>query len=165
MRRGTDSSPPRIRARISLSTTPQSRVTATSHSPRARRSSTRPPRVPRAPRRRTSYRWPVNTGAGARRTRGARRLLAKGLAMRGQMLWFNEVKDHGFIMTDEGERLEVQGDGFSKGVRPVGRCAHMIVSFEVDESGDIRRAHNVVFEEDAAPRRARLRSGGRGVRR
>ena len=27
--------------------------------------------------------------------------------MKGQMLWFNEVKDYGFIMTDEGERLAV----------------------------------------------------------
>jgi len=85
--------------------------------------------------------------------------------MRGQMLWFNEVKDHGFIMTDEGERLEVQGDGFGKGEKPVGRCAHMIVTFEVDESNGTRLAQNVVFEADSNPRRARLRSGGRGVRR
>ena len=33
--------------------------------------------------------------------------------MQGQMLWFNEVKDHGFIRTDEGERLAVGGTGFA----------------------------------------------------
>ena len=32
--------------------------------------------------------------------------------MRGKMLWFNEDKDLGFIMTDEGERLSVLGVGF-----------------------------------------------------
>ena len=37
--------------------------------------------------------------------------------MRGQMLWFNEAKDHGFIMTDEGERLAVAGNGFAQGGR------------------------------------------------
>jgi len=25
--------------------------------------------------------------------------------MQGKMLWFNEQKEHGFILTDEGERL------------------------------------------------------------
>jgi len=54
--------------------------------------------------------------------------------MRGQMLWFNEAKDQGFIMTDEGERLAVAGDGFAKGEKPEGRCAHKVVSFEVDET-------------------------------
>ena len=40
--------------------------------------------------------------------------------MRGQMLWFNEAKDYGFIMTDEGERLAVAGDGLRQGgKRPV----------------------------------------------
>jgi hypothetical protein len=84
--------------------------------------------------------------------------------MRGQMLWFNEAKDHGFIMTDEGERLSVAGEGFAAGERPVGRCAHRVVSFEIDASGETRQARNVVFEPDVAARRARLRSG-RGARR
>jgi hypothetical protein len=91
-------------------------------------------------------------------------VLAKGLAMRGQMLWFNEAKDHGFIMTDEGERLAVPGVGFAGEKRPVGRCAHMIVSFEVDETNGTRRAQNVVFEPDVSGKRARLRGHGRGVR-
>jgi len=84
--------------------------------------------------------------------------------MQGQMLWFNEAKDHGFIMTDEGERLAVAGAGFAGEERPVGRCAHKIVSFEVDESNDPRQAQNVVFVPDVSPRRARRRSAGRGVR-
>jgi hypothetical protein len=84
--------------------------------------------------------------------------------MQGQMLWFNEAKDHGFILTDEGERLAVAGTGFAGEERPVGRCAHKIVSFEVDESNDPRQAQNVVFVPDVSPRRARRRSAGRGVR-
>ena len=84
--------------------------------------------------------------------------------MQGQMLWFNEVKDHGFIRTDEGERLAVAGTGFAGEERPVGRCAHKIVSFEVAESNETRQAQNVVFVPEVAARRARRRSAGRGVR-
>ena len=84
--------------------------------------------------------------------------------MRGQMLWFNEAKDYGFIMTDEGERLAVSGEGFAKGEKPEGRCAHKVVTFEVDETGSERQALNVVFEPDTVARRARMRSGGRGIR-
>jgi hypothetical protein len=83
--------------------------------------------------------------------------------MRGQMLWFNEAKDHGFIKTDEGERLAVAGEGFVSGERPVGRCARKVVSFEIDASGETRQARNVVFEHEVAARRARLR-GVRGAR-
>ena len=67
-------------------------------------------------------------------------------------------------MTDEGERLAVAGTGFAGEERPVGRCAHKIVSFEVDESNDPRQAQNVVFVPEVAPRRARRRLAGRGVR-
>ena len=82
--------------------------------------------------------------------------------MQGQMLWFNEAKDHGFIMTDEGERLSVLGPAFANGTRPVGRCAEALVSFQIDDSTGTRQAENVVFEVEAAPRRARMR--GRGLR-
>ena len=84
--------------------------------------------------------------------------------MRGQMLWFNEVKDYGFIMTDEGERLAVAGKGFAKGEKPEGRCAQKVVTFDVDESDGVRQAQNVVFEPEVVGRRARMRSGGRGIR-
>jgi cold shock CspA family protein len=85
--------------------------------------------------------------------------------VRGQMLWFNQVKDHGFIRTDEGERLRVDGSGFAVGERPEGRCAEKVVTFEIEESEEGRRAQNVVFEREIAARRARLRGGGRGVTR
>ena len=81
--------------------------------------------------------------------------------MRGQMLWFNEAKDHGFIMTDEGERLAVAGEDFAAGERPVGRCAHKVVTFEIDGGGERRQARNVAFEPEIAVRRARLRTGSR----
>jgi hypothetical protein len=85
--------------------------------------------------------------------------------MQGQMLWFNEARDEGFIMTDEGERLAVAGTGFVGEERPVGRCAHKIVSFEIDESNAARQARNVVFVPEVAARRARRRSSARGIRR
>jgi cold shock CspA family protein len=83
--------------------------------------------------------------------------------MRGKMLWFNEAKDLGFILTDEGERLSVLGPGFAGGVRPQGRCAHAVVTFEISENGEGRQAENVVLVPEASQRRARLRT--RGIRR
>jgi hypothetical protein len=83
--------------------------------------------------------------------------------MRGEMLWFNEVKDLGFILTEEGERLSVLGPAFAAGKRPQGRCARAAVSFEIDETGSDRQAANVALVPDISPRRARMR--GRGGRR
>jgi hypothetical protein len=45
----------------------------------------------------------------------------------------------------------------------VGRCANLIVSFEIDSSNGTRQAKNVVFEPEVSARRARL-GGGRGIR-
>jgi cold shock CspA family protein len=78
--------------------------------------------------------------------------------MRGKMLWFNEVKDLGFILTDEGERLSVLGSGFAGGKRPQGRCAEAVVTFTVAERDGERQAENVVLVDEDRPRRARLRS-------
>jgi hypothetical protein len=83
--------------------------------------------------------------------------------MRGKMLWFNEKKDLGFILTDEGERLSVLGPAFNEGKRPEGRCAEAVVDFVIDATGAERQAQNVILVEDDAPRRARMR--GRGVGR
>jgi hypothetical protein len=83
--------------------------------------------------------------------------------MRGKMLWFNEKKDHGFIRTDEGERLSVLGPAFAGGNRPQGRCAEAVVDFVIDSTGDERQAKNVILVEEDAPRRARMR--GRAVGR
>jgi len=79
--------------------------------------------------------------------------------MRGKMLWFDEVKDYGFISTEDAERLYVHGTGFAQGVRPKGRCATLPVAFVVAADEGIRKAEEVVFLEDLAPRRARLRHG------
>ena len=76
------------------------------------------------------------------------------------MLWFNVTKDHGFIRTEEDERLLVTGDGFADGEKPEGRCAHMTVTFQIEANGGERQARNVAFEQEVAARRARLRRGG-----
>jgi cold shock CspA family protein len=73
------------------------------------------------------------------------------------MLWFNEEKDHGYIATDEGERLYVHGSGFEGGVRLQGPCAGIVVEFTIEDEGDERRAQQVRVVSDAAPRRARRR--------
>jgi cold shock CspA family protein len=82
--------------------------------------------------------------------------------MRGEMLWFNEKKNYGFIMTDDGERLSVLGSGFANGelAEAEGRCARRAVTFQVNDSNGTRQAENVVFERDSPARRARLRGGG-----
>lgn len=85
--------------------------------------------------------------------------------MRGTMLWFNEVKDHGFISTEEGERLYVAGDDFEAGEKPVGRCAGLDVVFEVEEAepeGE-RRAIGVRQAVHVDPPRARRRHGNRAL--
>jgi hypothetical protein len=78
------------------------------------------------------------------------------------MLWFNQKKDLGFILTDEGERLSVLGPAFAGGERPVGRCAQMEVEFQIDATGAEPQAEDVVLVELESPRRARMR--GRGGR-
>jgi cold shock CspA family protein len=74
----------------------------------------------------------------------------------GSMLWFNEEKGHGFIATDDGERLYVGCEGFLE-APPVGPCAGRPVAFEVGENADGRFAQSTRFVEEVAPRRARLR--------
>jgi cold shock CspA family protein len=83
--------------------------------------------------------------------------------MQGKMLWFNEQKEHGFILTDEGERLYVHRDGFSPGEVPVGRCAHLVVQFEVVEETGERMATGVsAISKDPSPR-ARRRGASRAA--
>jgi cold shock CspA family protein len=79
------------------------------------------------------------------------------------MLWFNAKKDHGFIRTDEGERLAVAGDGFAPGERSEaeGRCAEKDVTFEIETTGGSRQARSVAFVQDVPGRRARMRGRGR----
>ncbi|MDQ2982516.1 MAG: cold shock domain-containing protein [Actinomycetota bacterium] len=83
--------------------------------------------------------------------------------MLGAMLWFNDSKDFGFLSTDEGERVYVDGSGFAAGERPEGRCKGLAVSFQLTGTGSSRRAEEVVFVEKEAPRRARRRRSTRGA--
>ena len=81
--------------------------------------------------------------------------------MNGEMLWFNTEKGHGFIETEAGDRVRVEATDFSN-APPEGRCAGLAVTFGVSGEGDKARACDVVFRDDAAPRRARMRrSAGR----
>jgi cold shock CspA family protein len=79
--------------------------------------------------------------------------------MRGEMLWFDERKDYGFISTEDAERLYVHGTGFTGGARPKGRCAKRAVAFVVTVDEGARRAEDVRFVPDLARRRARRRHG------
>ena len=77
--------------------------------------------------------------------------------MRGTMIWFNADKGHGFIRTEDDERLIVHEDGFADGEVPVGKCAGTDVSFERETIGDEARAVNVAPVPMVNARRARRR--------
>jgi cold shock CspA family protein len=77
------------------------------------------------------------------------------------MIWFNEEKDHGYISTEEGERLFVAGPGFEDGRRPQGRCGGLLVEFQVKEHNGSREAVSCVLVDEITPPRARLRRSGR----
>jgi len=77
--------------------------------------------------------------------------------MEGTMIWFNPAKRHGFIQTDDGERLRVDEAGFSPGTLLGDRCRGTRVRFErlPGEPGDAR-AVDVSLVPLLAARRARL---------
>ncbi len=79
--------------------------------------------------------------------------------MQGTMLWFDEKRDYGFILTEQTERLRVEGTDFVGGDRPKGRCAGRAVDFVVAGEDESRRAERVSFVLEVAPRRARRRHG------
>ena len=78
--------------------------------------------------------------------------------MEGTMLWFNPAKHHGFIHTDDGERLRVDQEGFAPGQLLEDRCRGLRVSFDraTDRVGDAR-AVNVAVVPLVVARRARSR--------
>jgi len=82
--------------------------------------------------------------------------------MQGTMIWFNVDKGHGFINTEQGERLYVALDGFALGEVPQPRCKGQAVHFEREAEGDQPRAVNVTFVTSVDPRRARIRSARGG---
>jgi cold shock CspA family protein len=73
------------------------------------------------------------------------------------MLWFNPVKQHGFIRTDEDERLRVDEEGFAAGQIFGDRCRGMRVSFDRAADGVAARAVNVAAVPLFPERRARSR--------
>jgi len=80
--------------------------------------------------------------------------------MNGTMLWFHEEKGYGFILTDAGERIYVDRDGFVGGVAPVGRCAGLAVQLRAEERAGRRIALDVSRVDGPPVRRARRRSSG-----
>jgi cold shock CspA family protein len=73
------------------------------------------------------------------------------------MLWFNPAKQHGFIQTDEDERLRVDEEGFAAGEALGDGCRGMRVSFDRAVEGGEARAVNVAALPVFAARRARSR--------
>ena len=78
--------------------------------------------------------------------------------MRGQLIWFNRAKGHGFIRTEEGERLLVEESGFEPGHILGDGCAGTPLAFEREDAlGDVARAVRVSVVTAPPARRARLR--------
>jgi cold shock CspA family protein len=78
--------------------------------------------------------------------------------MEGTMIWFNPAKRHGFIRTDDGERLRVDESGFAADQSFGSRCKGMRVRFErIAGEQDEARAVSVTLVPLMAGRRARLR--------
>ena len=78
--------------------------------------------------------------------------------MEGTMLWFNPAKRHGFIRTDDGERLRVDEDGVASGNTLGDGCRGTRVSFERIDVSEEARAVQVTALPLMAERRARRRS-------
>lgn len=91
-------------------------------------------------------------------------VMTEEAGMNGKMLWFNEEKDHGCILTDDGERLYVDRAGFVGGVAPVGRCGQLPVTLSVGDRDGERIAVDVSLVPEDHPRRARRRSSTRSAR-
>lgn len=74
------------------------------------------------------------------------------------MIWFNPAKQHGFIRTDEGERLRVDESGLEPGHLFGDRCRGTRVRFErVGGAQEEARAVDVTVVPLVIGRRARSR--------
>jgi len=82
--------------------------------------------------------------------------------MRGRLIWFNPEKHHGFIRTEDGERLRVEESGFEPGHLLGDRCAGTQLTFEREELNGSGEAHaiRVAVVDDASGGRARARRRG-----
>jgi cold shock CspA family protein len=79
------------------------------------------------------------------------------------MLWFNPAKQHGFIRTEEGERLLIELSGFAPGHVLGERCAGTAVEFEreaAEVEGGFRAVDVKVVESNSG---GRARSRRRGI--
>lgn len=81
--------------------------------------------------------------------------------MRGTLLYFNEAKNSGFLVAEDGERLPVDGSAFPDGKDVAGRCNGVAVTFVVAEGEEGRCAADVSIVPYVVPRRARARHSGR----
>jgi cold shock CspA family protein len=77
--------------------------------------------------------------------------------MHGRLIWFNPDKRHGFIRTEDGERLLVEETGFEPGHLLGDRCAGTHVSFERAEADGQAHAIRVTVVAEYAGGRARAR--------
>jgi hypothetical protein len=76
----------------------------------------------------------------------------------GTLIWFNPEKQHGFIRTDDGERLRVDEAGFEPGHELGDHCRGTRVNFErIGATEDDARAVKVTVVPFEAARRARSR--------
>jgi cold shock CspA family protein len=84
---------------------------------------------------------------------------SKGTGMKGTLIWFNTEKGHGYIRTDDGQRLLVEESGFEPGHVLGDRCAGTPVSFEREPATGDRdaRAVGVTVVSVEPARRARIR--------
>jgi hypothetical protein len=98
--------------------------------------------------------WEASVGANPEATL----LRHGGEAVNGAMLWFNEAKDCGFILTEEGERISVHRSAFLPGEAPVGRCAGRAVRLTATVQNGKRVAIDVSMAPEVAHGRARRRS-------
>jgi hypothetical protein len=79
--------------------------------------------------------------------------------VKGELIWFNPAKRHGFIRTEDGERLLVEEAGFEPGNVLGDRCAGTPLTFERVEATDgvDPRAVRVSVVHKAEGGRARAR--------
>jgi cold shock CspA family protein len=84
-------------------------------------------------------------------------------ALQGTLIWFNPEKRHGFIRTEEGERLLVEESGFEPGHLLGDRCAGTPLTFVREDAtaGGDARAVRVSVVPEVVQRRARSRSRAR----